>query len=130
VLVAGGDELEEQVRGVLLERELADLVDDDEAVSAQLGQFLRQAPVAVGVGQAGDPVGGRREQHPVPVLGGDDAQRGSEVGLAGSGRAEHHDVAKATYRHLRSRHRHRSVANLPRVRKPPQISALSEAAGQ
>ena len=34
VFVAAGDELEEQVRGVLLERDVADLVDDQEAVAA------------------------------------------------------------------------------------------------
>jgi hypothetical protein len=36
VFVAAGDELEEQVRGVLLERQVADLVDDDQSVAAQL----------------------------------------------------------------------------------------------
>ena len=34
VFVADADELEEQVRGVLLEGDVADLVDDDEAVAA------------------------------------------------------------------------------------------------
>ena len=39
VLVAGGNELEEQVGGVLFEREVADLVDDDEPVAAQAGEL-------------------------------------------------------------------------------------------
>ena len=43
VFVAGGDELEEQVRGVLFEGQVADLVDDDQPVAAQPGQFLRAA---------------------------------------------------------------------------------------
>jgi hypothetical protein len=34
VFVAGADELEEQVRGVLFEGDVADFVDDDEAVAA------------------------------------------------------------------------------------------------
>jgi hypothetical protein len=34
VFVAGGDELEKQVRGVLLEGQLADFVDDDQPVAA------------------------------------------------------------------------------------------------
>jgi hypothetical protein len=45
VLVSAGDELEEQVRGVLLERQVADLVDDDQPVAAQPGElFGEQAP--------------------------------------------------------------------------------------
>jgi len=36
--------LEEQVRGVLLEPEIADLVDDDQPVAAKLGQFLGSQP--------------------------------------------------------------------------------------
>lgn len=35
-LAAGGDQLEEQVRGVLVKRNVADLVDDDQFVSAGL----------------------------------------------------------------------------------------------
>jgi len=37
VFVSAGDDLEEQVRGVLFEGQVADFVDDDEAVAAQLG---------------------------------------------------------------------------------------------
>ena len=35
MFVAGGHELEEQVRGVLVERDIADLVDDQQTVTAQ-----------------------------------------------------------------------------------------------
>ena len=38
--VAGGDELEEQVRGVGFEGQVADLVDDDQPVAAQPGQLV------------------------------------------------------------------------------------------
>ena len=34
VFVAGGHELEEQVRGVLVERDVADFIDDQQAISA------------------------------------------------------------------------------------------------
>ena len=37
VLVAAGHELEEQVRGVLLEGQVADLVDDDQPVTSKPG---------------------------------------------------------------------------------------------
>jgi len=72
VLVAGGDELEEQVCCVLLERQVADFVDDDEAVAAQPGEFFGEQAVPVGVGEAGDPVGGGGEQDPVSGLAGAD----------------------------------------------------------
>jgi len=39
LFVAGGDELEEQVRGVVVERDVADLVDDDQFVAADLLQL-------------------------------------------------------------------------------------------
>ncbi len=52
VFVAGGDELEEQVRGVLLEGQVADLVDDDQSVAAQLGELLRE-PAALGGRRSG-----------------------------------------------------------------------------
>jgi hypothetical protein len=47
----------------------------------------------VGVGQAGDPVGGGGEQDSVAVVGGGDAKAGGQVGLAGAGRPEERDVA-------------------------------------
>jgi hypothetical protein len=53
--VAGGDELEEQVGGLGLERDVADFVDDQERVAAQPGQLGLQPPGVVGVGEAGDP---------------------------------------------------------------------------
>jgi hypothetical protein len=48
VLVAGGHQLEEQVRRVLLERQVADLVHDDQCVTAEPGQLLGEVAVAVG----------------------------------------------------------------------------------
>jgi hypothetical protein len=44
VFVAGRDQLEEQVRGVLLERDVADFVHDDQPVAAQPDQFLGSLP--------------------------------------------------------------------------------------
>jgi hypothetical protein len=73
VLVAGADELEEQVRGVLLEGQVADLVDDDQRVATQPGQLGGEFVGAVRVGESGDPVGGGGEQDPVTVMGGGDS---------------------------------------------------------
>ena len=90
--VAGGDELEEQVRGFGFERDVADLVDDEQRVAAEADEFGLQPAGVVGVGEPCDPVGGGGEQDPVPGLAGPDRQADGEVGLAGAGRAEEHHV--------------------------------------
>ena len=71
--VAGGDELEEQVRGFGFEGDVADLVDDEQRVAAEPDEFGLQAAGVVGVGEAGDPVGGGGEQ-----------RRGARLGRRGS----------------------------------------------
>ena len=73
--------------------QVADFVDDDQPVAAEPGELGGQPAEAVGFGESGDPVDGGGEQDPVAVVGGDHAEPGGEVGLAGAGRAEQHDVA-------------------------------------
>src|SRR5690606_27455834 len=75
------------------EGQVADLVDDDQPVAAQPGQLGTQAAAVVGLGQAGDPVGGGGEQHPVALPGGGDSEGGGQMGLAGARRSEQDDVA-------------------------------------
>src|SRR5215472_18356129 len=60
-LVAGGHQLEEQVGGLGLERDVADLVDDQQRVAAEPDQFGLQSSAVVGLGQDADPVGGGGE---------------------------------------------------------------------
>jgi hypothetical protein len=93
--VAGGDELEEQVGGLVLERDVADLVDDQQWVAAQPPQFVLQAAGGVVVGEAVDPLGCGGEQDPVSGLAGADRDSGGQVGLAGAGWAEEDDVLPA-----------------------------------
>ena len=57
MFVAAGHELEEEVRCVLLEGQVADFVDDDQPVAAQPGELVGEPAGAVGVGEPGDPVG-------------------------------------------------------------------------
>src|SRR5665213_3884630 len=57
VFVAGGDELEEQVRGVLIEWDVAHLVADQDAVATQSGQLRGELAVRVSFLQSGDPAG-------------------------------------------------------------------------
>ena len=83
--VAGGDELEEQVRGFWFEGDVADLVDDEQRVAAEPDQLGLQPAGVVGVGEAGDPFGGGGEQDAVAGLAGADAEPDGQVGLAGAG---------------------------------------------
>ena len=80
-LVAGGHELEEQVRRIVVERDVADLVDDDQLVAADLLQLDLELTGVVGGGQPGDPVAGGVEQDRVAGVGGFDAQPDREVCL-------------------------------------------------
>jgi len=89
VFVARRHELEHKVGGVLLEGQVADLVDDDQPVAAEPGELAGEPTEAVGVLETGDPVDRGGEQHPMPVMRCGHA----EVGLAGAGRTEEHDVA-------------------------------------
>jgi len=91
-LVASGDELEEQVGRLGFERDIADFVDDQQRVAAQADQLGLQPPGVVGLGEAGHPLGGGGEAHPVPGLAGADRQADGQVGLAGARRPEEHHV--------------------------------------
>jgi hypothetical protein len=84
--------LEEQVRGLGFERDVADLVDHEQRVAAQTNEFWLQPAGVVGLGQASDPLGGGREQDAMAGLAGADRDARREVGLAGTGRSEEHDV--------------------------------------
>jgi hypothetical protein len=71
-LVAARHELEEQVGGLRLEGDVADLVDDQQRGAAQPDQLGLQPVGGVGVGQAGDPLrgGGKATRRPawqVPI---------------------------------------------------------------
>jgi hypothetical protein len=78
--VAGGDELEEQVGGLGLERDVADFVDDQQRVASQPDQLALQPAGVVRLGEAGDPFGGGGEQDPVSGLAGAGSQADGQVG--------------------------------------------------
>ena len=83
-LVAGGHQLEEQVGSLGLERDVADLVDDQERVTAQPDEFLLQPAAVVSFGQPGHPFRSSGEQHPVAGLAGADRDTDRQVGFAGA----------------------------------------------
>jgi len=91
-LVAGGDELEEQVGGFAVEGDVADLVDDEQRGPPQPRELGVQASFGVGVAEASHPLRGGGEGDAMSGLTGPDAQARGQVGLAGAGRAEEHDV--------------------------------------
>ena len=90
--VAAGDQLEEQVGGFGLERDVADLVDDDQWVAAQAGQLGVDAPGLMRFGKTGHPFGGGGEQDAMAGLAGPHRQPDRQVGLAGAWWAEKDDV--------------------------------------
>src|SRR6266702_7025882 len=94
-LIPGRYQLEEQVGGLGLERDVSHFVDYHERVAAQPGQLGLQPPAVVSLGQPGDPPGGGGEGDPVPGLAGADRQPDRQVGLAGAGRAEEDHVVFA-----------------------------------
>ena len=94
MFVAARDELEEQVRSVLIERDVADFIADQDAVAAQPGQLRGEFPAGVGVLEAGDPARCGVEEDAVAVFDGLNAERDGEVCLAGAGRAEEDHVLR------------------------------------
>ena len=84
--VAAGDEHEHQVRGLGVERDVADLVADQQRVALEAFELVIESALALGVGEQGDPFGGGFEDHPLPGQAGADPERDGEVGFAGAGR--------------------------------------------
>ena len=73
--VAARDEREEQVRGLPFEREVADLVDDEQAVALQPSQLAVERVAVLGLLEAVDPLLRGRERDAVAGLAGLDRQR-------------------------------------------------------
>ena len=73
------------------ERQVADLVDDDQGVALDAPQLVVERVAVLGGFEAVDPLLGGGEGDAVSVLAGFDGERGREVGLAGAGRPEEAD---------------------------------------
>ena len=70
----GCDKLEEQIRRVLIERNVSDFVDDDQFVAANLLQFRFEPACMVCGTEAGNPVRCRVEEDGVAGVGRFDAE--------------------------------------------------------
>ena len=84
-LVTCVDQLEEQIARPGADRQIANLVDDQQRCPAQEPDTLAERALAFGPGQRGDDVGERREVDAAPGADGLDTEGDREVGLAGAG---------------------------------------------
>ena len=88
LLVTGVDELEEQVAAAGNDRQVADLIDDEQREAAEEADFLAQSTLALGLGEGADQVGERGEVDAAPGFDRLDTERQAEVALTGAGRAD------------------------------------------
>jgi hypothetical protein len=84
--VAAGDQGEEQVGGLAFQRQVADLVDDQQAVALQAPQLAVERVAVLSLLEPVDPLLRGRERDPVAGLACLDRQRDRQVRLAGAGR--------------------------------------------
>src|SRR5207249_8166870 len=91
-LVAAADELEEQVGAGAIDRQVADLVHDQQPRHGVDLEALIEPVLADGPGQGGDHARGRGEEHTVAALDRFEAEPHGEVGFADAGRAEQDDI--------------------------------------
>jgi hypothetical protein len=90
--VAAGDEHEHQVRCLGVERDVADLVTDEQWVALETAQLVLEAALALCVGEQSDPLGGGAEQDTLPGEACADRERDREMCLAGAGWPKEDDV--------------------------------------
>ena len=85
-LVAAADELEEQVGALAIDRDVADLVDDQDLRLGEELELLVEAVLGERLAEGGDEPGRGGEQRPVAQLAGLEAEGDREMGLADAGR--------------------------------------------
>lgn len=92
LLVAGVDELEEEIAATGNDRQVADLVDDQERGSAEMPEALAELSLPLSGCQRGNDVGEGGEVDAPSGLDRLDRERGGQMALAGAGRTEevHH----------------------------------------
>ena len=84
--VSARHQLEEQVRGIGLERQVAQLVNDQQLRPAQLRQLLVEHSIAMRLGQHGDQGSGGDELHGMVLPDRFAPQAHRQMSLAGAGR--------------------------------------------
>ena len=94
-LVAGIDQLEEQVGAAGFDRQVADLIDDQQGDPVNIAQARLEGPGAFGLGERGNEFGQGREIDALMGLDGVHPQGDGQVALADAGRAEQVDSLAA-----------------------------------
>jgi hypothetical protein len=90
-LVASVDQLEEQAAAIGHDRQVADLVDDQERSAAEEADLVAQPALALGLGERGNEVGKGDEVDAAPGLDRLDSEGDRKVALARAGRPEQVD---------------------------------------
>ena len=88
VLLAFGQDLEQQLGAAAVEFHVAELVDAEQVDAAVAGDGLGELPVVGGLGELVGEFGGQGVADPEPGHGRGGAQRDEQVGLAGAGVAD------------------------------------------
>ena len=91
LLVAGVDELEEEVGGLGVDGDVADLVDDEQGGASVVSELVVEAVGAARRGEGVDELGEGGSVDAAAGLDGGDAERAGEVALAGAGGPEEVD---------------------------------------
>ena len=91
LLVAGIDQLEEQVGAAGFDRQVADLIDDEQCDPVDVAQARLEGAGAFGLGERGNEFGQGREIDALMGLDGGDPQGDGQVAFADPGRAEQVD---------------------------------------
>jgi hypothetical protein len=86
-LIAARDELEEEMGTMLIQRDVADLVDDQQFGQPIVLEALLQSILSLRFGQRGDQAHGCGEQRTIPLLDGFQAQGGGQRGFPRAWRA-------------------------------------------
>src|SRR5262249_9842146 len=87
LLIAGVDQLEEQIAGASADGEIADLINDEQRGAAKEADAFAQTSFAVGLGERVDDIGERREVDAAAGADSLDAKSCRQVTLAGTGRS-------------------------------------------
>ena len=91
LLVAGIDQLEEQVGAARLDRQVAHLIDDEQGDPVDVAQARLEGTGAFGLGERSNEFGQGREIDALMGLDGGDPQGDGQMALADPGRAEQVD---------------------------------------
>lgn len=90
--VSTRDQPEEQVRCLRFERDVTDLIDDEQRITPELDQLRFQSPSMVNIGKASNPLGCSRKKDSIPTLAGADGEPDRQVRFPCARRPKEDDI--------------------------------------